>query len=245
MRPLALLLLLFAAFPLSADPLAEVRGALGRLTARDAVRGTYEIERNVHSEGRFDNDKSNGKVAVEVEGDANGFRIVLGRPLLDHVAREQQARAKTSRPAPTVEALGEISPVHAGEAIDFAPPLLRLLDGAKLLSDAGGTWMGKPARVLVLRAADRLDGEDKDRMKIIENRVTLWLGGDLVPLAAEHLVSSRFSFLFLRAEWKEKRSWHFARSGDRLVRARFEERVTASGMGQKVDQTLIATLRLH
>jgi len=241
----AALLLLFA-LPLAADPLGDVRVAVGRLTAREPIKATYEYQRSVANEGKFGDDKFSGKAVVELEGSANGYHIVFSRPLLDQVEREKVARGKNpEQETPTANALREIEPVETADAIDFAPTLLRLLDGSKLLADAQGTWQGKPARVLIVRVPDRLDKDDAGRVKVAENKLTLWLGSDLVPLAAEHIVNARFSFLIFKGEMKEKKSWHLARVADRLVRTRFESHQSSSGMGQKGNETVVATLRVH
>lgn len=243
-RPLVLLL--FLAFPLAADPIADVRTALGRLTAREPVRATLELQHNVATEGKFDNDKYAGKVTVELEGSAKGLHIVIPRPLLDQLTREQLAESRNpALSSPSVRALQEVDPVDTSDALDFAPTLLRLLDGGKVLSDAAGTWQGKPARVLVVRVSDRLDADDAKRVKVAENKLTLWVGADLVPLAAEHVFSAKFSVLVFKAEMKEKKSWHLARAADRLIRARYESTQSSSGMGQKGNTSVVATVRVH
>lgn len=244
MRRAVLLLLL--ALPLSADPLGDVRAAVGRLTAREPIRATYEYQRSVLNEGKFGDDKFAGKATVELEGSDGGYHIVFPRLLLDQVEQERLARVKNpGQQTPTTNALRQIEPVATADAIDFAPTLLRLLDNSKLLSDAQGTWGGKPARVLVVRVPDRLDKDDAGKVKIAENKLTLWLGSDLVPLAAEHLYTAKFSFLVFKGETKEKKSWHLARVADRLVRMRFESTQNSSGMGQKGNEVVVATLRVH
>jgi hypothetical protein len=241
----AALFLLFA-LPLAADPLADVRLALGKLAAREPIKATYEYQRSVLNEGKFGNDKFSGKAVVELEGSEGGYHIVFARTLLDQVEREKLARNRDPKqPTPTASALREIEPVETADAIDFSPSLLRMLEGAKLLSDAQGTWAGRPARVMVMRVPDRLDADDAGRMKISENRLTLWLGSDLVPLAAEHQLTAKISFLIFKAEVKEKKSWHLARVADRLVRTRYEAHQSSSGMGQKGNETVVATLRVH
>lgn len=237
---------LLLALPVAADPLGDVRAAVGRLTAREPIRATYEYQRSVVNEGKFGDAKFAGKAVVELEGTEGGYHIVFPRTLLDQVEREKVANIRNpEQETPTANALREIEPVETADAIDFAPTLLRLLDGSKVVSDAAGTWAGKPARVMVLRVPDRLSKDDAGKMKIAENRLTLWLGADLVPLAAEHVVNAKVSFLIFRAELKEKKSWHLARVADRLVRTRFEGHQNTSGMGQKGNETVVATLRVH
>ena len=246
MNATRLVIVLLFATSLAADPLGDVRSALGRFPGRDTLRATYELQRSVKNEGKFGNDNFSGKIAVDLEASSAGYHIVVGRPLLELIDREQQARNRNPKlNTPTANALREINAVEAADALDFAPAVLRLLDGAKVVTDASGTWQGKPARVLVLRAADRLDPDDANKVKVAENKVTLWLDAENVPLAVEHMFNAKFSFLFLKGEMKEKKSWHLARAADRLVRARFESTQNSSGMGQKGNETVVATVRVH
>jgi hypothetical protein len=241
-----LLPVLLVATSLAADPIGDVRSALGRFTARDTVRATYELQHTVKNEGKFGNDNFSGKIAVDLEAGSGGYHIVVGRPLLDQIAREREARDRNPKlNTPVASALREINAVEAADALDFAPSIVRLIDGAKLVSDAAGTWAGKPARVLILRAADRIDPDDAGKMKVAENKVTLWLDSENVPLAVEHLFGAKFSFLFLKGEVKEKKSWHLTRAADRLVRARYEFTQNSSGMGQKGNESVVATVRVH
>jgi hypothetical protein len=240
------LIALALALPLAADPLTDVRTALGKLTAREPIRATYEVQRSVVSEGRFDNDKVNGKAAVEIEGGDGDFRVVLPKATLDQVSRELQARSQNVElSTPTVQALSQLDPVETSNAIDYAPVLLRMLHGAKLVSDTQSTFQGKPARAVVLRLEDRIEKEDAGKVKISENRLTLWLGPDHVPVGAEHLMNLKFSVIIFRGESKQKKSWYFTAVGDRLVRTRHESTESNAGMGQKANESLVATVRVH
>jgi hypothetical protein len=98
--------------------------------------------------------------------------------------------------------------------------------------------------VLVLRLTDQLDEDDAKRVKV-ENRLTLWLGNDLVPVGAEHLFNAKFSFLIFKGESKQKNSWYFAHVADRLVRVRHEQSQNSSGMGQHSNESTLATLRVY
>jgi hypothetical protein len=237
--------LLLAALPLQADVVADVRAALVRLPATTPIRATYELQRNETDEGKFANGKYGGKAAVEIEAEGSAFKLVVPRVMLEQIAKELDARAKDPNlPTPTERALNDISAVVASESVDGAPSLLRMLDEAKVLSDASGTWAGKPARVVVLRLADRMM-KGPGKVTVGENKLTLWLGNDLVPLAAEHIRQLKFSFLVFKTDQKSKRSWHYARSGDRLLRARYESNETTSGMGQKGNDIVVATLKVQ
>jgi hypothetical protein len=238
---------LLCATALHADPLTDVRTALGRLGAVEAIRATYEIQRATKAEGKFGNDNSNGKAAVELEGDANGFRVVFSRPLLEQVKREQLIEARTPKQkGATVNALRQVDPVAATDSIDYAPALLRMLDGAKVLEDKPGAWQGKPVRTVVFRLADRPDEDDgPGKFTVAENRLTLLLAADHVPVAGEHRFSAKISFLIFHGELKQTKSWQFGHIGDRLVRLREEEQQSGSGMGQKTNDHTIATVKVH
>jgi hypothetical protein len=237
---------LVLALPLAADPLVEVRAALGKLTASAPIRATYELQRSVSNAGKLDNDAFSGKAVVLLESDGGDFRLVVQRPLLQQIVREQESRTQdVNKKTPTVSALSQVDPVETANAIDFAPTLLRMLHGAKIVSDTQSTFQGKPARAMVLRLPDRIEKEDAGRVKISENRLTLWLGADHIPLGAEHLLNAKFSFLIFKGESKQKKSWYFAQVADRLVRVRHESTESGSGMGQKSSETVLATLKVH
>ena len=240
------LLALAVAVPLAADPITDIKAALSKLTARDTIRATYEVQRSVVSEGKFDNDKVNGKAVVELEGSGGEFRIVMPKPLVEQIENELEARAHdVEKQTPTVDAVSQVDPVDTATAIDFAPTLLRMLHGAKLVSDTQSTFQGKPARAVVLRLQDRIEKEDAGRMKVSENRLTLWIGTDMVPVGAEHLFAAKFSVFVLKFEIKHKKSWYLAQVGDRLVRVRHESTENSSGMGQKANEAVVATVRVH
>jgi hypothetical protein len=238
-------LALILAVPAFADTLTDVRTALTRLAAKAPIRATYELQRAVDNKGKFGDEQFSGKVTVEVESDANGFRILFPRTLLDQIAREQDAESKNPKQTtPVVSAVQELDPVETSQALDFAPSLLRQLEGAKVVSDGTGTWQGKPVRVLILRIADEPhDGPGK--VTVLENKMTLWLGTDLVPLAVEHIGAGRFSFLIFKGEARQKKSWHLTRVADRLVPYRHEATQTSSGMGQKGNESVVATVKVH
>ena len=223
-----------------------MRTALGKLTAREPIRATYEVQRSVISEGKFDNDKVSGKAVVELESGGGELRVLIPRPLLEQIGREQEARAlDVEKPTPTVSALSQLDPVDTSTAIDFAPTLLRMLHGAKLLSDAQSTFQGKPTRAIVLRLEDRIEKEDKSRLKISENRLTLWVGPDLVPIGAEHLFTAKVSVFLLKFETRQKKSWYLTQVADHLVRVRHESTENSSGMGQKANEMVVSTVKVH
>lgn len=244
MRRTAILLLLFA-LPAAADTLTDTRTALSRLGAQQTIRATYEIKRNAANEGRFNNDKFNAAAAVEIESDRNGLRVAFSRALLEQAEREQIAQNRNGKAVtPVLSILSEIEPVGTSTMVDFAPSLLRMIEGAKAMEDRGGTFGGKPAHILILKLADPPDTGFGKRT-YTENRLTLWLDDDRLPLGAELQRTAKFSFLVIRFQSKVKRSWHFSTVGDRLVAVRYEGQESGNGMGQKVNEAVVETVSVH
>ena len=162
----AALLLLFAV-RVSADPIADVRAALARLTAREAVVRHLRVAEVDRERGEARQREVRGKGDRRAGSRRRGFRIIVPQALLAQIDREREAKIRDPKlNTPTVSALSEIDATKTSDAVDFAPVLLRMLDGAKLVSDAVSTFQGKPARALVLRLVDRLDPDDAGRVKI-------------------------------------------------------------------------------
>jgi len=239
------LLLLLLAVPAFADTLTDTRTALSRLGAQDAIRATYEIKRNSANEGRFNNDKFNAGVAVEIESDKNGLRVAFSRALLEEAEKEQMARNRDKKATtPVLSVLSDIEPVGTAAVVDFAPQLLRMIEGAKTTEDRGGTFGGKPAHVLILKLADPPE-QGFGKRTFTENRLTLWLNDERLPIGAELQRTAKFSFLVIRFISNVKRSWYFETIGDRLVAVRHESQESGNGMGQKVNESVLETVSVH
>jgi hypothetical protein len=98
--------------------------------------------------------------------------------------------------------------------------------------------------VLIVRPLDE-PHEGPGKVTVLEHKLTLWLGPDLVPLAVEHIGAGKFSFLIFRGEARQKQSWHLSRVADHLISHRRESTQTSSGMGQKGNESVVATVKVH
>jgi hypothetical protein len=245
-----ILLLLLIASPAIADTLVDTRAALSRLGAQEPIRATYEIQKNVANEGKFDNKKFNGAAAVEIESDAAGLRVIFSRATLETAEKEQAARNRSAKElTPVLDTLRDVDPVGTSAVVDFAPVLLRMIEGAKVVDDrgpaSGATWGGKPAHVLILTLADPKSDNEGSKVTYLENRLTLWLADTNLPMAAEHVRRTKISFLIFKGEEKAKRSWYFAQHGDRLVVTRHEAQDNAAIFGQKSNESRVETVKVH
>lgn len=242
-------LLLAVAASGAADTLADMRVALGHLAAKSPIRARYSVHRTRKSQGRFVNDDFTGDVAVEVQSDEQGFRIVLSEAVLATIAREKGAKLRDdAAETPTLNALWEVTPVTTSEAVDSGPPLLQMIAGAKLVSDRAALVNGKPGRVIVLDLAQAKKAAraiDIGKVTVEEDRVTIWTGEDALPEIAEHVRRVKASLLLIKAETSNTEKWIFARSDDRLLRLRYESSSSGSGFGQKGSGSITAILTPH
>src|SRR3954453_19057082 len=113
-----------------ADTVGDMRAALARLGGRAPIAATYEVQRSGKSEGRFINDNFTGKVSIEIESDAAAFRLVFAQTLLKTIDDEQAVSLRDpKKDTPMLNALWEVSPISASQALNFAPALVRMIDG--------------------------------------------------------------------------------------------------------------------
>ena len=119
--------------------------------------------------------------------------------------------------------------------VDFAGPFLRLVDTAKKVSETRGTRDGRPVRVIVLKLTPKLPPEATSifSVKFTEDQMTVWLGDDNIPLAAERIQRGTAGFMFIKGSMTNRSTWTFARYGDRLVVLRDDTAYAGSGFGQK------------
>jgi hypothetical protein len=227
---------LAAALTGSADTIADIRAAITSLRATTPAHATIEMQRFRKAEGRFANNQSAGGISVSVSTDASGLQLGFSPELLEKVARESlEHESDQKKPTPTRSAISEVDPASVAESLDFRAPLLRLLSIAKLQTESRVTWRGEPARLVVMKLTPKLPKEATSiwNVRFSEDRLSVWIGSDNVPLAAERVQKGTAGFLFLRGEMSNHESWTFAHVADRLVVARYESSFAGSGFGQK------------
>jgi hypothetical protein len=245
----SVLLLCSAASAAHADTLGDMRAALARLGGRSAISATYEVRRSQKSEGRFANDNLTGRVTLELKSDNATFRLVFPQALLATIDNEQMTMLRDpKKDTPALNALREVSPMSASQALNFAPALVQMIDGAKVISDHVETVQGEPGHRLVLDLPPpKLAGGAPDigSVTIEKDRLTLWLGADDLPLSAEHIRVTKASVLFFKAEEQQTEKWTFRKDNDHLLRMRYESFSSGSGLGQKGSASVITTLTPH
>ncbi|HEV2721928.1 MAG TPA: hypothetical protein VG323_18045 [Thermoanaerobaculia bacterium] len=211
----------------AADPLIEARAALQRFTGKQPLHAAVELRRSRHAHGRFLNDDFDGSATFEIEADANVVRVTYARALLERGAAEP-ARHR---------ALTEAQPIAIADAIDGAAPLLRLLGSGRVIDvhDGHFTMQLPPAAT---GASTEIGGVD-----VTDDRLTVWLGNDGVPLSARRERHGSTGLLFLRINSVRTETWSFGVRGDHLVALRFEDQSTVTGPGQRGEAHSVWTVR--
>ncbi|HEY4639712.1 MAG TPA: hypothetical protein VII75_00070, partial [Thermoanaerobaculia bacterium] len=70
-------------------------------------------------------------------------------------------------------------------------------------------------------------------VKFTEDQMTVWLGDDNIPVAAERHQRGTAGFMFIKGSMTNRSTWTFAHVGDRLIVLRDDSAYAGSGFGQK------------
>jgi hypothetical protein len=229
-----LIVMLCIALPLSADTLADVKAALSRLTARTPLRATWSHDSNDSTTGKFANGKTSHHVSVEAMQDAGSFRVEIPRALLDKTGDER-------------DALSSVSPLGISDDLDFADTFTTLLNTGTMTEEKRVLWNGAPARLLVLQLKEPKREREITigKVSFLENRLSVWIGADNVPLAAEHSRKTSAGFLMFHGDVTTKRAWQFARRDDHFIVTRREDWTSFSGLGQQGQAHSVITVAIH
>jgi hypothetical protein len=248
MRIVTLLLAILLAAPLShADTLTNVQSALSRFPGREPMRASYAVESHSATNGRFGNNHSSGTIAVEVTRSAEGVSVMIPAKLLERAAEEGRAHSGSFKNEMRND-ISHISPLSVAEGLNYAPAFSGILLMGNLKEERREPRNGQAVRRLTLEVHQPMsknEGIQVGEIKTIEDRLTLWIGDDDVPLAAHRTRKLRAGFLFLHGETEESDDWTFSRNGDSLVLARHEHATSLSGMGQHGSGKTVQTILIR
>ena len=244
---LALAHILFFPLTAHADTVSDLKSAVSALHGTHPLHATVEMQRTRKSEGRFVNQASVGSATVEVTSDAEGLRISVSKALLDRAAREtREHQIDTKRPASTRDTLDDIDAVAVAESVDFSEAFLRLVALCKPVSESRTTFQGKPARVLVMKVTEPTrEATTMFHVNFSDDRLTIWVGDDSLPMAAERRQKGSAGFLFIRGEMSSRHSWSFSRRDDRLIVTRYEMTYLGTGFGQRGEGRTVETITMR
>jgi len=236
MRRLAAPVLLLFSIAARADVVADMRAAVAQLRATKPIHVSIDVQQSRKNEGRFANQQFTGNASLDVIEDDAGLHISFPRALLEKADRESREHtADPHKQTPTRAAVNDTQATDIADAVNFAPPFLRLLDTATRISEARGVRDGRPVRIIVLKITPKLPPEATSifSVKFTEDKMTVWLGDDNIPVAAERIQRGTAGFMFIKGSMMNRSSWTFAHVFDRLVVLRDDSAYAGSGFGQK------------
>jgi hypothetical protein len=235
-----------AALRAGADTLGDVRAAVNRLAARQPVRATFSTEASVKAAGRFSNENSARMATAEVTHDAAGISITVPQALIDKAV--QESRTRTDGVNSARDAIGSLRSSAIIDAINYRDAFLTMLDNATVAEEKRVAFHGRPARQLVMKLNPRPKKESGSitvGSSKTDDRLTLWVADDNLPLAGERTQTTTAGFMFLKGTFASHSTYTFAHTADRLILARAESTDKGSGMGQNVEGVTVQTLTLH
>jgi hypothetical protein len=236
MRRLAATTAFLLAVPLYADSLADMRAAVAQLRATKPIHVSIDVQRSRKNEGRFANSQFTGSASLDALEDESGLHITFPRAILERAERESRERAADPRKTtPTRNAIDELAATDVGDSVDFARPFLRLIETAVKVSESRGIREGRPVRIIILKLTRKLPPEATSifSVKFTEDQMTVWLGDDNIPVAAERHQRGTAGFMFIKGSMTNRSIWSFAHVADRLVVLRDDSAYAGSGFGQK------------
>jgi hypothetical protein len=235
MRRLAALVF-FLTLNAHADVVTDMRAAVAQLHATKPIHVSIDVQNSRKNEGRFANQQFTGTASLDVIEDDAGLHITFPRAILERADRESREHtADPRKTTPTRAAVNDTQATEIADAVDFAGPFLRLIDTAKKVSESRGVREGRPVRVVVLKLTPKLPPEATSifSVKFTEDQMTVWLGDDNLPLAAERIQRGTAGFMFIKGSMMNRSSWTFAHVADRLVVLRDDSLYAGAGFGQK------------
>jgi hypothetical protein len=236
MRRLAAFALFLLTLNARADVVTDMRAAVSQLHATKPIHVSIDVQNSRKNEGRFANQQFTGTASLDVIEDDAGLHITFPRAILERADRESREHtADPRKTTPTRAAVNDTQATEIADAVDFAGPFLRLIDTAKKVSESRGVREGRPVRVVVLKLTPKLPPEATSifSVKFTEDQMTVWLGDDNLPLAAERIQRGTAGFMFIKGSMMNRSSWTFAHVADRLVVLRDDSLYAGAGFGQK------------
>lgn len=224
--------------------LAQLRATLQRLTPRQPLQARVQVRVSTRSGSDSKPKVVSGQLALTLDDGADGLGIHLPAAMLAAAARESAAHQRNPDvPMPVHDALEALDPAQLVDLADFAPALLRALEGATLTGQADVTHAGTPAHVMHFRIPSLLSKAQRSAIKHYQGTLTVWLGADGVPVAMheERRYSGRRFFISFTISGT--RTATLVRRGDRLLSLRYQSRQGGSGLGHHQQRDVLVILK--
>lgn len=227
----AMLGLVFA--PLAqADTLDDLRARLKTQEASPEIKGVLDASYESYDDkGAVDKTKS-AHLQMDIEADG-GLSAHLSPELVQALAAEEgRNSADPEQPTPLADLLRELSPTHLRHMLLAADTLQVLMDGATSPATQASTLDGAPVTLLSMDLPLKASKKQSDGMKDWQDRLTVWLDPQGVPLQIEDKAHGKFCKFFFCLSFDEEHTATLKLVNGRLVAVKETVERQQSGLGQ-------------
>ena len=198
-----------------ADAVSDLRATLGRSQAVQPLAATLKVNGIVTDE---DNKTTHAQLQISLASGGDGLHMGFSPELLQRASREAVVNAKNKdAPTPVQDLLGKLSPVSVQPVVDFAPVLLRELDGATLASQRDEAHEGKPTHLLVFDVPLPASASKQMTIKQYSGQIMVWLGADGVPVAVRKATAVKGRKFLISIDFSNTTDYRLEVIGTRLV----------------------------
>lgn len=228
LRSVVLMAALSIAIPARPASLDAVRSALASMEGSSALK--VRIDTSHH---RVEGKKKTQSTASSVaEDDGELLRMVHRKSQLPPPRSDRGPRADSS-----------VGPSEAMELMNYAPAMLKLLEGATLRKVSQSSFEGTPTTLLEIVPKREVRNPKLERfVNKFSDVLLLHVSAGGVPIAAERAQSIKASLLVIRFQASSKEKQRFVRVADRLLVAKQTVDVATSGLGQNESGSETRTL---
>ncbi len=198
-----------------ADAVANLRATLGGLQAAQPIAATLKVNTTVTDE---DSKTTHAQLQISVASGGDGLHLGFSPELLQRESKEAAVNAKNKdAPTPIRNLLEELSPIDVQPMVDYAPVLLRQIDGATLDSERDEAHDGKSTHLLVFDVPLPASASKQMTIKHYTGQIKVWLGADGAPVAVQNVIQIKGRKLLISIDIGNTTSYALKIIGTRLV----------------------------
>ena len=243
LRTIRVLLLVNAAVLAWAGGAGDLLGTLGRLTAKDPVKGTLTLKFHKTTTHDKKTKEVQGEVDLGLAADAENLNLRWTQATLRQANEEESARDRDPRQGtPLRDAMKDLDPGRLSHLLDQGTILRGLIAEGTFVEEKKDTFEGRDARMLVFSFPIRLTDFLRSRLIHSEGRLKVWVGEDGVPLGSESVAlwNGKTSRFFGAFEGRTIIRTQYQKVGDRLIarHRQTEEWQSDDHQSSQVDKTI-------
>jgi len=218
----------------AADTLSDLRTTLDRLPAKAPFAARATVRTNAAAD---DDSGRGGTSSFDIQSAPSGLSVRVPPSAIDAAQGEAARKKRDPNVAtPTRTAMVALTIFDIMDAVDAAAMLHDDLSEATVIETKTDAWQGKPAKLLRVKVKPSLATKSRYvAAPVIE--LTMWFGGDGIPLAARRVSTFEAGALFVKAGNIRTEKWTFAVAADRLYATRNEQEDNASAAGKKMTRS--------